>query len=157
MATKWRHMSKLGWGMAKNFFNIIYSYYRVISYILFVGKNKVNRVKRPYICSNWPKMAKMASFWPQNDVICRNWGEVWQKIFFQHYLLLLLSHLIYTFLGVKMELNGSKSWNYISYIKCLLNVYFTKTSLTTPVPPLFRGQTKVFPNLQTHMLLTKPV
>ena len=46
----------------KVFFNIIYSYYRVISYVLFVGKNKVNRVKRPYICSNWPKMAKMASF-----------------------------------------------------------------------------------------------
>ena len=42
----------------KIFFNIIYSYYRVISYILFVGKNKVKRVKRPYtvqIDQNWPK------------------------------------------------------------------------------------------------------
>ena len=81
------------------FFNIIYFYYRVISYVLFVGKSKVNRVKRPYICSNWPKMAKMASFWPQNDFICRNWGEVRQKFFFQNNPLLLLSHLIYTFLG----------------------------------------------------------
>ena len=86
----------------KFFFNFIYSYYWVISYILFWGKNGVKWVK-------------------------------------------------------KLKISKKTCFPYISYIKSLLNVYFTKTSLTTPVPPLFRGQTKVFPNLQTHMLLTKPV
>ena len=104
---KWRHFGhkmtsyvKIGVRYDKKFFfNIIYSYYWVISYILFGGKNGVKWVKKPYICSNCPKTAKKTSFWPQNDVIRRNWGEIWQKNFFQHYLHLLLSHLIYTFLG----------------------------------------------------------
>jgi len=92
------------WGeiSQKMFLNIIYFYYWVTSWILFVGKNKVNRVKRPYTCSNWPKIVKKTSFWPQYDIIRRNWGEIWQKNF-QHYLLLLLSHLVYTFLVRKLS------------------------------------------------------
>ena len=46
---------------------------------------------------------------------------------------------------------------YISYIKRLLKPYFTKTSLTTPVPHLSRGRTKIFPNLETPVQIAKPV
>ena len=97
----------MGWDMTKIFFNIIYFYYWIISCILFVGKNNVNRVKRPYICSNWPKTVKKTSFWPQNDVIHRNRGKYDKKAFSTISTLTIETSNIY-FLWVKTKLKGSK-------------------------------------------------
>ena len=81
-----------------------------------MDKNKVNRVKSPYICSNWPKTVKKTLFWPQNDVIRRNWGEIWQKNF-QHYLLLLLTTPNIYFLRVKTKLKGSWGHIYVQNVR----------------------------------------
>ena len=52
-------------------------------------------------------MSKRRLFWPQNDVIRRKWGEIWQKNFSTLSTLTTESFHIY-FLRVKIKLTGSK-------------------------------------------------
>ena len=111
LATKWRHTSKLGWDMIKWFFNIIYLYYWVTSYILFVGKNKLTGSKGHISVQIDQKQSKRRLFGHKMTSYVEI-GVRYDKKFFSTLPTFTTESSHIYFLGVKMDLNGSKSWKY---------------------------------------------
>ena len=68
---------------------------------IFCGESDVNGVKMLTTWSKWPKMAKITSIWPKNDVICQNWVNLWKFFFCRKYPDILLNNPIYTFVELK--------------------------------------------------------
>ena len=80
VATKWRHVSKLMWDMAKKLLTFSTKTTESPDIYFLWTKTKLKWSKGHL--SLQIENGKIMSFWPQRDVIHQNWGEVCHKNYF---------------------------------------------------------------------------